>query len=268
MLIDHLSVSRRKTFRQCAACYRFRYHLKTPRPGIEPEYFVYGKLVHRVAEIYVQKQGKQSIGEIAQEVMRGKVLIDENVSVIPRLSPEYIRKLPKHLRSIQKLTEQIGFDGEVEWPFEYDLDPPNKKLLVGFLDRLIVRKDKAYIIDYKTTKKGKWRTNKSTVLQDEQLKIYARMVQKFFNIRPENIKASLFFMEGEELVAASFTDVSLALLEADYKEEFETIESADPNKVWGNVGNHCKYCDYRTICHFYKPMSLKAEAWDGTMESL
>lgn len=268
MHIQHLSVSRKKCFRTCPCQYKFRYHDKVKSPLDEPEYFVYGKIVHKIAEEYVRRKGAQSIGEICQEVMRGKIVLDEGVQITPTLSPEYTRKLQKHLRSIQKLTDQIGFDGEVEWGFTYDLDPPNNRNLVGFIDRLIVRPPKAFIIDYKTTKKSKWRTNKSNVTQDLQLRTYARMVQKHFGIKAGDIKTALYFLEGEELVAASFSDASLALVEADLKEEYLTIEAADPDKVWGTVGNHCKFCDYRTICPFYKPTSEKVLAWDGDLNNL
>lgn len=268
MKIDHMSVSRKKCFRQCAQQYKFKYHEHVKSPVPEPEYFVYGKVVHKIAEEYVLGRGKLSIGDISQQVLRGKILVDEGKELIPKLSAEYTRKLQKHLRSIQKLTEQIGFDGEVEWAFDYDLDPPNHKMLVGFLDRLIVRGETAYVIDYKTTKKSKWRTNKTTVTTDLQLRTYARMVQKYFNLKPENIKTALYFLEGEELLAASFSAASLALVEADLKEEFLSIEAADPNKVWGNVGPMCKFCDYNTLCPFYKPMSKAAEAWDGDMSNM
>jgi CRISPR/Cas system-associated exonuclease Cas4 (RecB family) len=223
-------------------------------------------VVHKIAEEFVKCGGKQSIGDICQQVMRGKILVEDHKPIVPQLSPEYTRKLQKHLRSIQKLTEQIGFDGETEWEFSYDLDPPHEKLLVGFIDRLIIRGDKAFVIDYKTTKKSKWRTNKATVVRDLQLRTYARMVQKHFKIAPQNIKAALYFLEGEELVAASFSEASLALVEADLLEDYNNISQADPTKVWGNVGNHCKFCDYRSICPFYKPQ--QDVGWDGDPNSL
>jgi CRISPR/Cas system-associated exonuclease Cas4 (RecB family) len=268
MKIEHISVSRKKLFRDCAVAYRFRYHYKTPRPGPEPEYFVFGKIVHKCAEIYVQQGGQRMIGEIAQEVMRGKIQLDEYTEVAPTLSPEYSKKLQKHLRSIQKFTNQIGFDGYTEWEFKYDLDPPHKMFLVGFVDRLILRDDKAYVIDYKTTKKSKWRTNRSNVTRDLQLRTYARMVQKAFNLKPANIKAALYFLEGEELVAATFSKESLDAVETELKEEFEIIRDADPDHVWGNVGPRCSYCDYCTICPFYKAASSKALAWDGDMTKI
>ena len=154
MNINHMSVSRKKLFDQCACAYKFRYELKIPRPGDEPYYFTYGTLIHKTAEIYVKNHGKTPIGEIANDIVRGKIELEEGKKC-PPIPSDYAKKLQKHLRALQKLTDRIGVDGNVEFAFDYDLDPPNKRTVVGFIDRLIIKGDKAFIIDYKTTKKGK-----------------------------------------------------------------------------------------------------------------
>lgn len=267
MNINHQSVSRKKCHDLCQAQYKYRYHLKLPNPGPEPIHFVYGTLVHKVAELYVENRGSTPVGDIAKDVLRGKILL-EDTKTCPPLPPEYQKKLQKHLRAIQNLTEKIGYDGIVEYEFEYDLDPPNKRMMVGFIDRLIIKNDRAFIIDYKTTKKGKFRVNKETVADDLQLRAYARVVQKNFNLPPENIKAALFYFEGEELVAAQFNEESLIQVEQELLKSYLRIEQADPDKVWGNVGWHCKNCDYATICPFYKGQGQQGEKWDGSLESL
>lgn len=267
MDINHISVSRKKCYDTCQQQYKYKYHLRLPSPGPEPFYFAYGKLVHKVAETYVQEKGARPIGEICQDLVRGKVEIDPG-KVCPELPPDYQRKLQKHLRAIQQLTDQIGFDGITEHEFRYDLDPPNNRNVTGFLDRLIIKGDKAFIIDYKTTKKGKWRTNKETVKQDLQLRVYARVVQREFGIKAENIKCALYFLEGPELVAAQYSEESLLEVERDLKESFIRIQIADPDKVWGNVGWHCQTCDYKSLCPFFKPQNSSQPQWDGSMESL
>lgn len=272
MDITHISVSRKKCYDTCAQQYKFRYHLKVPRPGEEPIYFVYGKIVHKIAEEYVRQKGEVSIGDISKDVLRGKIEVEAG-QVASELPPDYKRKLTRNLRAIQNLTERIGFDGELEYPFEYDLQPPNNKKIVGFLDRLILRGDKAYIIDYKTTKKGKWRVNSSTVKQDLQLRCYARVVQRQFNLKPENISAALYYLEGEELVASKYTEASLALVEQELLDAYDQISEADPDKVWGRVGWHCKNCDYASICPFYKEnegtgTGNAPKDWDGDLTVL
>lgn len=266
MDIDHISVSRKKTYDTCPYQYRYRYHLKTPRPGEEPFYFVYGKMIHKIAEEYVRGKAQRPIGEIAEDVLRGKIELEPGKKM-PPLPSEYKAKLQPHLRAVQKLTDKVGTDGYLEWPFEYDLDPPHGRTIVGFIDRLIIKNGKAYIIDYKTTKKGKWRVNNDTVKQDLQLRAYSRVVQREFGIEPQNIRAALYYLEGEDIVAVSYGQNSLLLAESDLKDTFIEIQQSNADKVWGTPGQHCNFCDYKTIC----PHAQKKDrdiVWDGDLGSL
>ena len=268
MEINHISVSRKKCHDTCGQQYKYRYHLKLPRPGEEPFYFVYGTLVHKISEIYVENRGKIPIGQIANDMLRGKYVFEEGKTCPTSLPDEYQKKFPKHLRAIQNLTDRIGTDGIVEWKFHYDLDPPHGRHVTGFIDRLIIKDDKAFIIDYKTTKKGKWRVNSETVKEDLQLRCYARVVQREFGINSENIKAALFYLEGENLIACQYSDESLLQVEQELKNAFIQIEKSDPDKVWGKVGWHCKNCDYATICPFYSPQSAEQASWSGELVDL
>lgn len=268
MLINHQSVSRKKCFDTCEQQYKFRYHLKVARPGPEPFYFTYGTIVHRVAEVYVQNRGELQIGDIAKDLVRGKIDLDDQGRKCPPIEEEYKKKFQKHLRAIQKLTERIGTTGIVEHPFSYDLDPPRKRMVVGFIDRLIVGDGKAFIIDYKTTKRGKWRVNKETVKTDLQLRMYSRVVQREFKIKPENITAALFYLEGEEIVACKYSEESLVEAEQSLLRSYKMIEKADPDKVWGKVGWHCKNCDYGSMCPFYSSQSQAEVLFDGNMDSM
>lgn len=267
MNINHISISRKKLFDDCEKRYYYRYHKEVPSPVPEQFYFVYGKIVHKIAEIYVKNKGEQSLKDIAISIIRKDIPI-ENDKFCPPLPLEYQKKLQKHLRAIKNLTDQIGVEGITEYKFEYDLDPPNKKNVLGFIDRLIIKNNKAFIIDYKTTKKGKFRVNRETVRDDLQLKTYARVVQREFKIPPENIKAALYYLEGEEIVAAQFSQESLLEVEEELKRAYYYIESKDPNTVWGNVTWQCKNCEYNSICPFYsKSTSSKKEVvWDGSLD--
>lgn len=267
MHINHISVSRKKCYDQCEQQYKYRYHLKIPRPGEEPFYFVYGTIVHKVAELYVQNRGEIAIGDIANDLLKGKYEFEDG-KPCPQLPDDYKKKFPKHLKAIQKLTDRIGTGGATEYAFEYDLDEPNGRLVTGFIDRLIVAGDQAFIIDYKTTKKGKWRVDKTTVKEDLQLRCYARVVQKNFGIKAENIKAALYYLDGENLIACQYSDASLLQVEDDLRKAYIQIENADPDKVWGKVGWHCKNCDYATICPFYSPQSSQQASWTGELVDL
>lgn len=269
--ISNISVSRKKCYDLCQQQYKYRYHLKIPAPGPEPFYFVYGTIVHKIAELYVNERGSRPIGDIAHDILRGKIPI-EGDTLCPEIPDDYKRKFQKHLRAIQNLTEKVGVDGMTEYKFTYDLDHPNNRLVIGFIDRLIIKGEgenrKAFIIDYKTTKKGKWRVNKQTVTEDLQLRCYSRVVQREFGIKPSNIKAALYYLEGEELVAAQYSEESLIRVEEELRNAHISIENADPDKVWGNVGWHCKNCDYATICTFYRPQGQTESKWSGDLVEL
>ncbi len=253
MQCEHLSVSRRGVYLECKAKYKYQYHLRLPRDeGIEePFYFIYGKIVHRIAEEYVTRKGKTTLNKIANEIFSGKLEVEEGVKA-PALPIEYKKSLPDHLRSIQKLHDKIGTDGIVEYGFLYDLEPPNEKFLKGFIDRIIVRNDKYFIIDYKTTKRGRYRKNRATITKDMQLRAYAAVIRKNFNVKAENITAALYYLEGGDLFPATFTEKALDDTEAELLRTYNEIISHDPENIIPNVGNHCKRFDYKFSCPFVK----------------
>ncbi len=254
LTIEHMSVSRHGVWKQCPQAYKYKYHLKVISDREEPCYFLYGKIVHRAAEEYVKRKGKTPILHCVGEVFSGKLLLEEHQKVAPKLPKEYSKEtLISHLRPIEALHQRIGFSGETEWPFLFDLDPPNNRCVKGFIDRLIITKEgtKAFILDYKTSKKNGWRKTKANINQDLQLRTYAHIVNKTFGIKPENIRAALFYLEGSELIDARFTEASLEAAEEELLSAYLQIQYTRPNDVWGNPGNHCFRCDYSGICPFF-----------------
>jgi len=251
LFCEHISVSRKQCWDECQAKYKYRYHLKITPDVPEQPYFGYGKLIHKIAETYVEQQGKVDIQSIANDCLSGKIQVEENKPPFV-LSGDYISKFPKHVESIKKLSDKIGYDGHIEWGFDYDLDPPNNLCIVGFIDRLIVRNGEYYIIDYKTSKISKYRKNPTTIKTDLQLRMYARIVQKTFNVSPDKIKAALYYLEGEELVAAKFSEQALIDAEKELYDAYKHILNTNANNVFYNSGYHCSRCDYRNVCPVYK----------------
>lgn len=251
MEINHMSPSRYEIFDTCPQKYKYRYHLKQASTLPEPFYFVYGKIIHKIAEIYVERKGQCSILEIANDIMQKKIAIENN-KFAPEIPYEYKIRMPEHLRSIKKLCEKVGFDGETEYKFSYDLDPPNNKNVDGVIDRFILKNDKCWVIDYKTTKKGSFRKTPITITADIQLRTYARVIQKTFNIKPENIKLALYYLEGGDLVGVNYSEKSLEEVEKQLLEAYLKIENVCPDTVIGIVGRHCNNCEYNNVCPFYR----------------
>lgn len=252
MLIEHISVSRKGVIEECEALYKYRYHEKRPRDeGIEePFYFVYGKIVHTIAEEYVNQKGKTPINKVADAVLKGDIEYEKGQKA-PKLPADYKKRLPGHLRSLDRIHQKIGFDGICEHEFYYELDSEGRKVK-GFIDRLIQKDDKFFVIDYKTTKPGRYRKNKATITTDLQLRVYANVVRQDFGAEAKNITAALYYLEGGDLFPAKFSEASLTAAEAELLEAYKRIEAKDPDKVIPNVGKHCERCDYRYSCPFVR----------------
>ena len=256
MNIEYISVSRKNLFEQCQCAYRFRYHLKEKSDLPEPPYFVYGTIVHLCAELYVKNKGQIPLSELASQITKGQIPLNEyngKQTFAPQLPADYKKKLPVHLEAIQRLTNKIGVEGETEYEFKYDLDPPNRRLFTGVIDRLIRKDDKFWIVDYKTTKPGKWRKDEKNIVYDIQLRAYARVIQREFNADASNIQVALYYLEPpSKLIAAKFSNKTLLDTEKELLKTYKIIENTDPAKVWGTVGDHCFMCEWRTKCPFYK----------------
>ncbi len=251
MKCNHMSVSRAETYDQCNQKYKFRYELGII-PEVTPFYFTFGKIAHKIIETYTESHGEKSIGTAARSVLDGEVEIEPGVKS-PKLSPKDLNRLNMHMTNFAKLTEKIGSDGQTEYAFEIDLDPPNKKIWVGFIDRLIQRGDKFFIVDYKTTKPGKFRKDKVSIRKDLQIKGYCYVVREKFKVPAANIQAALYYLEDDTLVSSgTFTDESLDLVPKKLLSMFKEIEAKDPDGVVGTPGDHCYNCDYKNMCPFYK----------------
>ena len=266
MNIEHISVSRGKSYKQCPYYYKLKYHDKIPNPGEEQFYFVYGKIVHKIAEQHVVEGGSRTIKEISGDILKGKIEI-ENGKKAPPLPTNYRNRLPGHLKALERLNRKIGCGGMTEHKFRYDLEPPNSKLVTGFIDRIIINEGRAWIIDYKTTKKGPFRENKETIKHDPQLRMYSRVVQKEFGIEAANIRAALFYLEDEELLSASYSEESLCAVERELLELYDEIKGHAPEHARGVVAQHCSRCEYKDMCPFYKSSRNKLH-WDGDLSSL
>ena len=267
MNIEHISVSRGKSYNQCPYYYKLKYHDKIPNPGEEQFYFVYGKIIHKIAEQYVSEKGSRAIREVASDVLKGKIEIEEGKKA-PKLPKDYMEKFPMHIKSLESFNRKIGGRmGITEYKFRYDLEPPNQKFVTGFIDRIIMDGDRAWIIDYKTTKPGRFREDKNTIRFDPQLRMYCRVVQKEYGLKAGNIKAALYYLEGEDVISATYNEESLDSIETEMLDLYDSIMSHPPEEARGKVGQHCRRCEYKGMCPFYRSSQNK-QNWDGRLSSL
>lgn len=247
-----LSVSRKGTWDECQQRYKYRYYLKIESPEEEPFYFQFGKIVHKIAETYVQNKGKVPINEITNSVLHGEIEVEEGVRITSPLPQDYAKRLPSHIRTIKSISDKLGFEGKTEFDFKLDLQPPHEKFIVGVIDRLVIKNGIYFIIDYKTTKKGRWRKTPITIKKDLQLRTYTWAVQQMFNVPIDKIRSALYYAEGGNLIPAKFTQSAVDAAVKELTDVYDEITATDPDKILGNVGEHCRRCDYRNICHFVR----------------
>ena len=251
--IEHISVSRKGCWDTCAKQYRFKYHYKTPPPGPESIYFAYGKMIHKIAEEYVKRGDENQWMDVIAEVVNGQLELEPGKTA-PKLNDEYKKKFVNHCKTLRSFINKIGLnvESQIEYAFKYDLNPPHNWNTVGFIDRIITKGDKFFIIDYKTTKKGPWRKNPVTVMKDLQLRMYCKVVQRDFGAKAEDIRACLYYLEGGDMVGARYTQEAIDAAEAEMRDAYGQIKAADPDKVRPTVGEHCNRCDFRTLCDSYQ----------------
>lgn len=267
MFIEHLSHSRMNLFEECELKYKYKYDQRIKSGEPEPIYFLYGKVVHKFAEEYVINKGKRSAPSILQDILQGVIPLERKEGGDygkPQLPQEYLARLNKEITNVCNICDKLGFEGYVEWPFNYDLDPPNKKAIVGFIDRLIPLHDgkKYVILDYKTTKTGPWRKNAVTIKQDMQLKIYARIVQKTLNISGENIAACLHYVLDNKVVGVQrFNDADLERTEQILLDSYNQIDDTPADSARANVNNHCTRCEFKKICSAFNNSRMNS-SWN------
>ena len=266
MNIEHISISRGKLYKECEYKYKLKYHEKLLPTKEEPFYFVYGKIIHRIAQIYVEEKAARSLSEVSADVLRGKILLEGNIKA-PKIPQEYKVRMPNHLNSVRKITEKLGTDGLTEHPIYVDLDPPNKKYIKGFIDRIIFKNDSAIVLDYKTTKPGPFRENAQSVKFDPQLRYYARFVSQEFKIPAQNISTALLYLDDYQIVGCKYTEQSLIDIEKDMLHLYNTIATKEPDAAWGKVGQQCPRCEYSDVCPFFKNKN-QTVTWDGDLSSL
>jgi len=250
MKIEHISVSREQVWKLCQQQYKFRYHLKVIPDGPPAIYLTFGKIVHRIIEIHTKSKGKEDINKIRKDILSGKIELEPGV-VAPALDIEYNNKLNKHIKHYLKLAKNIGYEGRVEYKFWYDLDPPNKKFMYGFIDRIIEKDGSFSLIDYKTSKPSFWRKDSNSITSDLQLQCYCYVIMREFEIEPDKIQAALFFLDDYKLVPVRFSKQTLLKVPEKMLKAYNDIVSLPEEKAIGNLGSWCKRCDYKNQCPFY-----------------
>jgi CRISPR/Cas system-associated exonuclease Cas4 (RecB family) len=254
MKINHISVSRDQCYKECQVKYKFRYHLNIKSPEPEQFYFTYGKIVHRAIELHTKNRGSEEVEKIASDLITGKIELQHGQKPAPiDITPEYKQALIRQLGHYKRLVDKIGFDGDIEWKFDMDMDGKGR-ILTGFIDRVIRKKDNFFLLDWKTTKPSQWRKDSRTITTDLQLQCYCYVVREKFKVPAANIEAALFFLDDNKLYPVRFSEKTLDSVPVRMLQVHKEIEETNPDKAIPNIGPHCKRCDYMRLCPFYNQL--------------
>jgi len=199
-------------FQQCPKKY---YHLRVAKDYKEPETdaLLYGKRLHEAAELYIGK---------------GTPL------------PPQFGFIKNMLDLLKTLGEGGEFLCEYRMALTRDLEPcdffAKDVWWRGVADLVIIKDDKAYLVDYKTGKSSRYADTK-------QLEILALAL---FKHRPDLklVKGGLLFLVANDFVKVDYEDSQQAEPWVKWLNETKQLEAAYENEVWNPKPNFsCKqYC--------------------------
>ena len=180
---------------------------------------IYGKEVHEALELYVRDNKP-----LAKNYLRFKKMVDTLVAIPGEKYPEYKMALTKKM-------EQCDFDDENRW-------------VRGIADLIIVDKDKAFIIDYKTG------SNKYP--DTKQLKLMALMAFVCFP-KVNKIKAGLLFCMKNSFVQQSYTRDNIYKAWKSFEQPLDRLTMSYKKDEWiPNPTPLCGWCPVET-CEHHKP---------------
>ena len=180
---------------------------------------IYGKEVHEALELYVRDNKP-----LAKNYLRFKKMVDTLVAIPGEKYPEYKMALTKKM-------EQCDFDDENRW-------------VRGIADLVIVDKDKAFIIDYKTG------SNKYP--DTKQLKLMALMAFVCFP-KVNKIKAGLLFCMKNSFVQQSYTRDNIYKAWKSFEQPLDRLTMSYEKDEWiPNPTPLCGWCPVET-CEHHKP---------------
>lgn len=242
---DYLSYSQIATFLTCPLQYKYRYIVKIPVPPTAAGSF--GTSIHATLERFYQEkiEGKNpSKNDLIK--MFDKVWLPVGYG-----TKEYEEKMKK--RGIKMLTNFFTsvynpkiIPKHLEQVFNIKLTPD--LTIGGKIDRVDeLAGGKIEIIDYKTGK----RPPQKAINDSLQMNVYALAAtdKGIFNMRPEKVILSFYFLDQGEKVSISR---SVPELEEAKRKIIETAENIRRSSFEPKVGTWCDFCDFRLICEAWQ----------------
>jgi hypothetical protein len=211
------SYSSLSLFQQCPKKY---YHLRVAKDFREPEteHLTYGKLVHEAAEFYIKND---------VPIPPQFRFMQEPLDALKQIGGEYLCEYRMGLTKDLKACD--FFAPDVWWR--------------GVVDLVIIKDDKAFLVDYKTGKSSKYADTK-------QLEILALALFVHFP-QIKRIKAGLLFVVANDFVKVDYDTSAPQLHWVKWMRDTAQLEAAYENDVWNARPNFsCKqYCAVTSCPH-------------------
>jgi ATP-dependent exoDNAse (exonuclease V) beta subunit len=213
------SYSSIKTFDQCAKKY---YHLRVAKDTEDKgtEATLYGQEMHKVAEDFVKEN---------KPIPPKFKYLEEALKVLADIPGEKLCEKKLGIKLVDGVYQSCDFfDKDVWWR--------------GIADLLILDGEKAYLVDYKTSKNAKYADTK-------QLDLLAGAVFLHYP-QVKVVKSALAFVVSVELVKKTHMvadrDTYLTVFDA----QLNRLKTAHESNVWNAVtGPLCKFCPVKTCEH-------------------
>jgi ATP-dependent exoDNAse (exonuclease V) beta subunit len=213
------SYSSIKTFDQCAKKY---YHLRVAKDTEDKgtEATLYGQEMHKVAEDFIRER---------KPIPPKFNYIQEALQILADIPGEKLCEKKLGVKLVNGEYHPCDFfDKDVWWR--------------GIIDLLILDGDKAYLVDYKTSKNAKYADTKQLDLMAAAVFLHYPQVQ--------TIKSALAFVVSVELVKKMHRVAERDSYMQVFRTQLERLEAAHESGVWNAVtGPLCKFCPVKTCEH-------------------
>jgi len=236
--VDYLSVSQIETFKTCPMHYKLKYIYNIPTSPSASISF--GVSIHNTLKDYFDK--KQDILKLYKSNFISEGYINK------KHKQEFYKKGEGYLLGFlkkEKDKQSLPLRGKtisLEEKFTIKINPSLK--IGGTIDRIDdLGKGRYEIIDYKT---GANIPTQKDVDKDMQLSFYALALSNLYKAKPEDIKLSLYYFEGQQKLITRRTKEQLEELKKEIMENKKEIENSD-FKCNGNFFCQGK-CEYSIFC--------------------
>ncbi|GIW64033.1 MAG: hypothetical protein KatS3mg091_835 [Patescibacteria group bacterium] len=233
------SFSQIDTFKTCPLQYKYMHVLRLP--SAPNSALSFGESIHKVLyKFYLMFKTNKSVdlktlyALLEQEWIPVGYSSDKHAKRAYKEAKGVLKKFFEHLHSpdLEIIALEKNFNFKIQG-----------KIITGKIDRVDKIGDKIQIIDYKTGKKPDERTLKKSL----QLSIYALSAcQKHtFNQTPDKIELAFYYLNSAEKIVFQRSPEEIKSAESEIVGLINEIETSDFKP---NVGTHCDFCPFKTIC--------------------